>query len=357
MSYTPVSDRGVNIRLHLNENGAGCSPAVMTALRDLERESMSTYPDYGHATAECEAWLDVPPGWVQLTNGLDEGIQVVAQSARLSGDASRLSAKPANSGATFEAIVVEPAFEMYAACTEAAGGRVVAIPPARDFDFPLEAILSAVSLHTRLIYLADPNNPTGRAIPAGCVESIAAFAPQAIVFVDEAYADFSGRTIVGPRLDRHRNLVVGRTFAKAYGLAALRIGAIVGHPDSLEPLRRILLPYSVNVCAIQALDAALKDRACVDWYVEESVCSRNMIYEFCEERGLPFWPSDANFVLVRLGSAASRIVERLEARGVRIRDRSSQSGCLGCVRITAGLRSQTTACLAALEDVLASGDC
>jgi len=352
-----MSDSGVNIRLHLNENGAGCSPAVMTALRDLDRQAMSTYPDYRHATTECEAWLDVPPGWVQLTNGLDEGIQVVAQSARLGADRSPLGAPSAAADAPFESIVVEPAFEMYAACTEGAGGRVVAISPAGNFEFPLDVILSAVSPQTRLIYLADPNNPTGRAIPPGCVETIAAFAPQAIVFVDEAYADFSGRTHVGPRLDRHRNLVIGRTFAKAYGLAALRIGAIVSHPDTLEPIRQILLPYSLNVCAVQALSAALRDRAYVDWYVGESACSKNMIYEFCEGRRLPFWPSDANFVLVRLGDSAPRIVERLEARGVRIRDRSSQPGCHGCVRITASLRSQTTACLAALEDVLASGDC
>src|SRR5262249_13682571 len=163
---------------------------------------------------------------------------------------------------------------------------VVAIPPASDFDFPLDAILSAVSLRTRLIYLADPNNPTGRAIPPGYVDTIAAFARQAIVFVDEAYADFSGRTHIGPRLDRHRNLVIGPPSAKAYALAPLRIGAIVGHPDTLEPLRQILLPYSLNACAVQALGAALSDRAYVDWYVGESAQSKHVIYEFCEGRGL-----------------------------------------------------------------------
>ena len=345
MTYIPITHRGPGLRLHLNENTAGCSPSVLAAIRDLGREDMSFYPDYGPMTAECERWLGVAAGWVQLTNGLDEGLHVVAQYARLVSDSS-----------TFDAIIVEPAFEMYAACTEAAGGRVVRIAPGPDFEFPSGAVRSAISSRTRLIYLTDPNNPTGLPIPGGVVEELAAAAPGALVLVDEAYADFSGRTFIGPLLDRHRNLVVGRTFAKAHGLAALRVGAIVAHPATLDPLRRILPPYSLNVCAIQALGAALNDRAYLNWYVAESAQSRRLIYEFCERRGLRFWPSEANFVLLHVGKAASEITDILATRGIFIRDRSSQPGCDGCIRITAGILEHTAACLAALEDTLASVD-
>lgn len=347
MTYHRLPDRGPGLRLHLNENTAGCSPAVLAAIRALTREDMAFYPDYTEVTTECERWFDVPAGWVQLTNGLDEGLQIVAQRGSVPGVRGQTPS---------DAIIIEPAFEMYAACTEAAGGRVVRIPPGPDFAFPIDAILSAISDHTRVIYLTDPNNPTGLAIPTGAVERIAAAAPQAIVLLDEAYADFSGRTFIGPALDRHRNLIVGRTFAKAHGLAALRAGAIVAHPDTLEPLRRMLPPYTLNVCAVRALTAALQDRSYLDWYVAQSNHSRQLIYSFCDVRGFQYWRSEANFVLLRVGDAATSLTEGLADRGVFIRDRSAAPGCDGCIRITAGIADHTAICLAALEDLLASSD-
>ena len=149
-------------------------------------------------------------------------------------------------------------------------------------------------------------------------------------------------------------MVVGRTFAKAHGLAALRIGALIAHPDTLAPLRRLLPPYSVNVCAIRALEAALADRDYLDGYVAESRRSRELIYDFLLARELTFWPSEANFVLARIGDDAPEIVAAMAERGVFIRDRSTAPGCRGCVRITAGVVDHTQQCLAVLEGVLAS---
>jgi histidinol-phosphate aminotransferase len=233
---------------------------------------------------------------------------------------------------------------------------VIQIAPEPDFRFPIEALLAAISRDTRIIYLTDPNNPTGLGIPAGAVEAIAAAAPEAIVLVDEAYADFSGRTFIGRALDRMRNVVVGRTFAKGHGLAALRVGALVAHPETLAPLRRLLPPYSLNLCAIRALGAALTDRDFLDRYVAAASASRQLIYAFADRHGLRFWPSEANFVLLRLGDRAASVVDAVAARGIFIRDRSTQPGCAGCVRITAGVVAHTTACLAELEDILATSN-
>jgi histidinol-phosphate aminotransferase len=336
MTYTRTIAPAGGLRLHLNENTAGCSPAVLAALRSIERTDTSEYPDYAGVTAQAEAWFGVDPGWVQITNGLDEGLHAVAQSARLLDPA-------------FAAIVVEPAFEMYAACIEAAGGRQVTVAPAADLAFPIDRVMAAITPHTRLIYLCDPNNPSGLPIPAGQIVRVAEAAPRATVFVDEAYADFSGRTLIGPALDRHRNLVVGRTFAKAHGLAALRAGAILAHPDTLAPLRRVLPPYSVNICAVMALQAAMADRAYVARYVAESAESRARIYAWCRTHGFPFWPSEGNFVLIRIGDDAPALVLALAAERIHIRDRSRQPELAGCVRITAGLVADTERCLAAME--------
>jgi histidinol-phosphate aminotransferase len=366
LAYNPIPDRGPGLRLHLNENTAGCSPAVLAAIRSLGREDMAFYPDYEAVTSECERWLKVAAGWVQLTNGLDEGLHVVAQFARGLTPLGESRVRPLGRSSepdsplgegratVFDALIVEPAFEMYAACTEAVGGSVIRVAPEPDFRFPLEALLAKISERTRLVYLTDPNNPTGLAIPPDAVEKIADAAPHALVLLDEAYADFSGRTLIGAALERHRNLIVGRTFAKAHGLAALRVGALVAHPDTLEPLRKILPPYTLNVCAVRALSAALGDPEYLNWYVDQSARSRELLYGFCKRHDFHYWLSEANFVLIRVGPAATAITDALALRGVFIRDRSGQPGCAGCVRITAGVAEHTQTCLTALEDILAS---
>jgi histidinol-phosphate aminotransferase len=349
VSYPRSDEIGGALRLHYNENTAGCSPAVMAALSSLSREDAAFYPDYRPIIARCEREFGVGAGWVQLTNGLDEGLHVVALWARNAHDRTGgVAAGPPT------VIMTEPAFEMYDACAEAVQAALVCIPPEDDFRFPLDGVLAAITSDTRLIYLTDPNNPTGLALPAGSVESIAEAAPQALVLVDEAYADFSGRTSIGPPLDRRRNVIVGRTFAKAHGLAALRAGALIGHPDTLDELRRLLPPFSLNVAAVRAVAAALDDRAYVDWYVAESAESRRHIYAFCRERQWRFWPSDANFVLFRVGDRATRLVRALADRGILIRDKSAAPGCGGCVRMTAGVVAHTDRALAALEEILAS---
>jgi histidinol-phosphate aminotransferase len=346
MSYIPPPTRPNALRLHFNENTGGCSPAVLAALRSLTREDAAWYPEYGPVTAKVAAALGVAPEWTQLTNGLDEGLLVVAQAA------ARDALRTLQPGA--HVLILEPAFEMYAACADAVGLDVVRIPPADDFAFPLAHVIDAISPSTRVVYLTDPNNPTGLGIPPGAIEAIAEAASHATVLVDEAYADFSGRTCIGDLLERRRNVIVGRTFAKAHGLAAVRAGALVAHPDALDRLRPLLPPYSVNIAAVRALEAALADPAYLNAYVSQTADSRALVYDFCRRHGLSFWPSDANFVLVRIGTDAAGIVSALADRGVLVRDKSSAPGCAGCVRVTSGLVEHTVKALAALEDELAS---
>jgi histidinol-phosphate aminotransferase len=338
------------LRLHYNENTAGCSPAVIAALRRMTREDVGDYPDVTGSLERLERWFRVATGWTQITNGLDEGIQMVTQAGILHGTGVDAGA----AGVERQAIIVEPAFEVYDMCAAAIGARVVRIPPAPDFQFPLDRILAAVTSATRVIYLTDPNNPTGLGIPAGAVEAIATAAPQAFVLVDEAYADFSGRTLIGPLLERRPNVVVGRTFAKGHGMAGLRVGAIVAHASTVNRLRPMQLPFSVNACAIAALEAALEDRAYLDWYVAESRASRELVYDFCRRHTFTCWPSEANFVLCRVGQDAGALTTALQARGILVRDKSAAPGCDGCIRLTSGVVEHTQLALSAMEDFLAS---
>jgi histidinol-phosphate aminotransferase len=345
---TPARSAGeVPLRLHFNENTAGCSPAVIEALRALTREDIATYPEYDDITARTARWLGVDAAWVQLTNGLDDGLHVVAQYGAWHADAG-------HSARRTQFIMPEPTFEMFEEFSRIVKAELVRVPPEPDLRFPLTDVLDAVTPSTRVIYLVDPNNPSGLAVPAGVAETIAAVVPQALVLVDEAYADFSGRTLVGDALDRHRNLVVGRTFAKGHGLAGLRVGALVAHPDTLAHLRPMLPPFTVNACAVHALGAALDDQAYLDWYVRQVGASKALVYGFCARHDLKYWPSDANFVLIQLGDLAADVAEGLRDRGILVKDKSAAPGCGGCLRVAVGTTEHTASTLAALEDILAT---
>jgi histidinol-phosphate aminotransferase len=221
------------LRLHLNENTAGCSPSVTDAIRSLSARDLAIYPDYDGAIASCAKRLGVDAGAMLLTNGLDEGILIAAMVA-LKGSAA---------AAPFESIVVVPAFDMYAACSDGMGGHVVEIPLGREFQFPVASVVAALNERTRIVWLTNPNNPTGQSIPRDAILRIAREAPSALVFVDEAYVDFGGASLIGdPAFREYPNLLVGRTFAKAYGLAGIRAGAVIGRPDTVARLRRVITP-------------------------------------------------------------------------------------------------------------------
>jgi histidinol-phosphate aminotransferase len=357
--YQTVITPASGLRLHLNENTAGCSPKVLAALHALTREQASFYPNYERAIAACATRFGVRPDEVMLTNGLDEGILSVSITAlrgqvlpqHFSHDLT--PAKSDKARPDPEAIVVVPAFDMYAACADVAGGQVVEVPIKDDFSFPTDRVLGTIRPDTRLIFLTNPNNPTGQAIPRADILRIARAAPDALIFVDEAYADFAGVTLINDADARELpNLVVGRTFAKAYGIAGLRAGALIGHPDVLATLRRAVPPFSLNICATVALCAGLTDTEYYDWYLDQVRASKQLLYDTCDRLGVRYWRSAANFVLVSFGNDAQRIVDGLTARQVFVRDRSRDPACPGCVRITTGIVEHTQAGLKVLEEVL-----
>jgi histidinol-phosphate aminotransferase len=341
-AYERLPDPGEGLRLHLNENTAGCSPRVIEALRRITCEEAAYYPDYTEAHDRCAAYLGVPVEQVLLVNGLDEGIQAVCFAYL----------QRAADGSQQDAVIVEPAFDMYAACASVASARIVEVMPRPDFSFPLDETIDAVTPATRVVFLASPNNPTGIAIPRQYIERVAlSLPPGGVVFLDEAYVDFARESFLDV-LAEWPNVVIGRTFAKAQGLAAVRAGCVVGGAAAVERLRAFVPPYSVNVFARTAIVTALDDRDHLAWYRDQVAGSRQLVYAACDRLGLRFWPSEANFVLVRVGAGASALVSALAARRIFIRDRSNQPGCDGCVRITTGVVEHTRRCLAAIEEVL-----
>jgi histidinol-phosphate aminotransferase len=330
------------LRLHQNENTGGCSPRVLAALATLRADQIGFYPPYTAATEAVARYLGALSSQVTLTNGLDEGIMALSVAYL----------RPSCGGALPEAIVPEPAFEIFRLDTEVAGGRLVQVMPRSDFSFPEAEVLAAITPNTRVVFLTNPNNPTGVSMPLAAIRTLAARVPKgAVVFVDEAYAEFSGESFIND-LEAHPNVIVGRTFSKAFGLAGLRIGCLVGHPAAMDPIRRAVPVYSVNVAAAAIIPAALGDTDHLNHYLRQVTESKELMYRACDRLGLKYWKSRANFVLVCAGSRTDQLVRGAAARGVYIRDRSTEPGCAGCIRIATGIVEHTQQCIAAMEEAL-----
>jgi len=255
-------------------------------------------------------------------------------------------------GPQLEAIVPEPAFEIFRFDTTVAGGKLVQVMPYADFSFPLDEVLAAITPNTRVVFVTNPNNPTGVDMPLDAIRTIARrIPPGAVVFVDEAYAEFAGVSFISD-LDAFPNVVVGRTFSKAFGLAGLRIGCLVGAPATLDPVRRAVPVYSVNVAAVAAVLAALDDPDHLNDYLRQVVESKALLYAACDRLGLAYVKSRSNFVLVRAGDRTDALVKGAFAKGIYLRDRSTEPGCSGSLRIATGIVQHTQRAIAVMEEVL-----
>ena len=347
--HPPLGDRE-GLRLDFNENTAGCSPRVMECLRNLDAEVLAKYPVRDKGESAVAAHLGIVADELLLTNGTDEAIHLVCETYLEPGD---------------EAIVVVPTFAMFEIYAAATGATVMSLPAGANFEFPTRSVLAAINSRTRFIAVANPNNPTGTFVPIDDLKAIAQAAPQAALLVDEAYFEFSGETIA-PAWRELPNLFVSRTFSKAYGLAGLRIGILMGNPEQMRMLRRASSPYNLNAVALACLPAALADQEYVGRYVQEATDGRALlqaeIKTFTTEdtevhRGRPaevrYWPSRANFVLIYLGERCKPFIAAMRERGILVRDRSSDYGCQDCVRITVGTREHNRRMLAALREVFA----
>jgi histidinol-phosphate aminotransferase len=335
-AYRPPLASRQGLRLDFNESTIGCSPRVLARLRSLDAEALARYPEREPVEAGVACFLGLDACQVLLTNGVDEAIHLLCSAYLEPGD---------------EAIIVVPTFAMYAIFAQGEGARLVQVPSSENFHFPLEEVLSRISQRTRLIALANPNNPTGTAFPCDILLRVAQAAHRAAVLVDEAYFEFYGETILH-HTGRPANLFVARTFSKAYGLAGLRIGLLAGDAAQMAMVRRVASPYNVNAVALAVLPEALRDQEYVERYVSEVQRGRELLQLELGALGLRHWPSRANFVLVRVGPAYAEFIQALRTHGILVRDRHTDPACDGCVRLTIGSLEHTRTLIVALREVV-----
>jgi histidinol-phosphate aminotransferase len=328
-------------KLASNENPLGPSRLAMAAMRRAIGQA-HLYPD-GNAfylKQKLAAKLGVAPANLILGNGSNEMLELVGHALVTPGS---------------EVVVSQYCFAVYPIVTALFGGRLVVIP-AKDFGRDLEAMLAAITPNTRVVFVANPNNPTGTMVaPEALAQFVAAVPQTAAVVLDEAYLEFLENPpdlIAEIREGRKPNLLLCRTFSKIYGLAALRLGYAVGHPDFIAELEKTRQPFNTNAIAQAGAMAALDDNAHVVRTRANNTRGLKLYARAFKKLGLDFVPSAGNFILVRVGDG-QRVFLEMQKKGVIVRPMGGYQ-LPEWIRISIGTPKQNQRCIEALTQVLRS---
>ncbi len=330
----PAGDRRGKLRLDFNENTIGCSPAVLKAVRSLTAEQIAMYPEYETTARWMARWWGVRTNEVTISNGADGGLRHIVDTFVGHGS---------------EALLAEPTFPMYRFYLEIAGARIRVLRYDQNMAFPVDAALLALRRAPRLMFLANPNNPTGTLVKPAAIRRMIQRAPRTLFVIDEAYHEFSGVTVL-PWIRRYPNLAVVRTFSKAAGLAGLRLGCVLACPEVTGLLAKTFEAFAVNAAALAAAKALTFHHGAIRSYAREIVRSRGFVAKVLSRLGVRNFPSAGSFLLADFGSRAPGIVKQLAGNGILVRPMAI--GCPGFVRITIGTRSQMIRLIRALEAAL-----
>ncbi len=336
-AYTPPLE-GRSVEKHLlldfNERTLPVSNEVVEALCDYIRSGqLQKYPSYGDIVDELARYVGVQSGQLMITNGSDQGIDLVIRAAVSEGD---------------RAIIPAPSFAMYRQCAEVENAEIIAPEYDRKMGYPTGEVLAEISTNTRLIVVAQPNNPCGTAVSREDLEMLLRAAPDSVVLVDECYYEYSQQTVVD-LVDKYANLVVARTFSKTWGLPSLRFGFLVSQANNIAQLLKIRGPYDINQLSIVAVRAALASPDYTREYVREVMEeSKPLLESWLDEHKVPYWKSTANYIWAFFDKPEP-LAEHLQQQGILVRPKKDPDGKLG-LRMTLGNMEQTRRLIASIED-------
>lgn len=331
-------DLKTSFKLDWNESTIAPSPRVNAAIMAFLQEGrgLNWYPRLGGSDllGALENYTRLSGEHLLVTNGSDDALGLVCTTFLDPGD---------------DIVVPVPTYNHFMVFAQSRGAQVRTIEGDSPFDNNLDALRAAIRPDTRLVYLVSPNNPTGVIYTPEEVEALCEEFPATLFIVDEAYFEFAQITAID-LVRYHGNLIVTRTFSKAFGLAGLRVGYLAAHPELVQGLRRMYNPKSVNALGQIGAVAALEDLEYLYSFIAEVRQAKEILRRFFEHRGVEAHITPANFVVVRVDDIA-HILEQLENRGVYVRDRSSYPGLSGCLRMTVGTVEQTLRLLERLQTV------
>lgn len=329
---------GGYLLLDFNEMTIEPSPKVKKALKEfIESGRLQVYPEYGDLDSRIAQYAGVKPSQVVVTNGSDQGIDVIMRAFVKDGD---------------KVIIPTPSFAMHYQSAGVQGAEILKPSYREDLLFPLKEVLDLIEEDIKLLILINPNNPTGTAISKEDVLKILEKAKEKDVAVlhDEAYFEFSNIT-VKDLIDEYDNLFISRTFSKTFGLVSTRPGYVLSQEKNIKELLKIRGPYDVNMFAKVAISAALEDVEYVRSYVGEVMeKSKPKLEKFFQENNVKFWPSAANFLLVKPDNQ-ERTLEILKSEGILVRPRKGPN-IEGTIRVSIGAIKDTERFIKAYSKIL-----
>lgn len=330
-------------KLSFNENPYGPSPRAVEAMREAAAR-VHLYPDsYGTELMQSiAAGFQVEVNQVLLSNGADEMINLVAQTFLKPGD---------------QAVIPSPTFGAYAAATRMVGAEPVVVE-LTDLTVDLNKVMGAVTGKTKIIFVCNPNNPTGTMVSLAELEDFIRSLPgKVLVVLDEAYNEYTDEPVktsgVG-LISRYPNVAVIRTFSKVYALAAVRVGYLLASPEMVALMHKVRPPFNVNAIGQTGALAALRDREYLAGVRRKNRIERDFLTEQLASLGVRTAPSYTNFIMADVGRDSLPVYENLARRGVIVRP-GFQFGLSSHLRISIGSRHENQALIAALADILAAG--
>ncbi|MCV6625176.1 MAG: histidinol-phosphate aminotransferase family protein [Cellvibrionaceae bacterium] len=323
--------------LDFNERTIPISAPIKQALIDyIETDRLQQYPFYGNICQRLANYCCVDENQVMLSNGSDQGIELIIRAA---------------AQADGEIIIPQPSFAMYEQVAKVEGLKIVSPAYSRERGYPLEEVLAAITAATRVIVIANPNNPCGTLVDNAGIARIAEAAPEAAILIDECYYEYSAASCAS-LLTKYSNIVITRTFSKTWGLPSLRFGYLLSAPQNIQTLLNVRGPYDINQMAIVAASAALDSPEYTRTYVREVMDEAKPLLErFLDERGVDYWPSAANY-LWAFPEQPEAMAEALAADGILVRPKADLNGRVG-LRITVGTLAQTEQLIQAISGFLA----
>lgn len=296
--------------LDFNERAIAPSKKVTTALIAFFRKGkMQRYPEYADLKEKISKYANVPVNQIMITNGSDHGIDVIFRTFVGKNDTM---------------VIPVPTFSMFMQYAQMIGCRILKVPyEKRDFKFPLTDILQLLkNKNPKLVIICNPNNPTGTVLPLKDIEIIVQSAPDSIFMIDEAYFEFSGVSAT-PFLKKFPNIIIVRTFSKAFGLASLRIGYVIASEQHIEEMTKIRGPYAINMAAHVAANAALDDIENMKTYAQEIMTeAKPLVEDFFKRNKIQFYKSGANFILFKPQNK-NEVYEHLKKNDILVRPQSA----------------------------------
>ena len=332
----PLEGRRTKIRLDFNENTLGY-PQVSDP---LDLTLINTYPEYTAFINDLAAQYGIEPNQMLLTNGSDEALNVLANTFIEPGEDC--------------AVLAAPTFALIPHYLTLADATIVTVPVTHDLQLDTDGMETAIATHKpKMVIVASPDNPTGGLMNLAVLQRWVETFPNTLFVVDEAYAEYCGQTVLGYLKERlaagHENLMMTRTFSKAWALAGLRLGFVVGSPRLVEVMTRVRSPYSVNTLAANFAHQLLPNKAQIEADAQDTMKRKADLMQALRDRGYGIHEGHGNFFLMKVGVDAPALTDFCSHHGILLRDRSMVPVLSGMVRISVGSTGENEAFLAAVD--------